>query len=100
MVTDQQSVSRFSVLQYQRRLAIAGKFRVAYGHTADGVWDVSRWPRIAYGAEHVLYKIQMLHAGSLDCLNCKIPSRLYSSSLMRLWKCFDSTSSKPVTTRL
>lgn len=37
-------------------------FAVAYGYTTGQKWDVPRFPRLTYGGEDVLYKMQVLVA--------------------------------------
>lgn len=66
VVDDAQSESRLRVLHYRRRSPIVTTFCVAYGHTTDGAWDAPKWPRLEYGAEPVLYKVQILYSEQLD----------------------------------
>jgi hypothetical protein len=48
------------LLSYRSDSLIDGDFLVAYGFGADRRWDVPASPRLAYGGQPVLYKLQVL----------------------------------------
>lgn len=58
------SESDFRLLSYAPSSQLASPFTVAYAWTSDGVWSVPDWPRVAYGGEPVLYKVQIQMAHS------------------------------------
>jgi len=55
---------RFRILSYVsgNSLDENGQFVVAYGHAAGSQWDVPSFPRLTYGGEPFLYKMQVLVA--------------------------------------
>jgi hypothetical protein len=61
----------FRFLRYKNEGAASGEFSVCYGWSADGTWDVPEYPRLRFGGEPLLYKLQVLttdpvpHDGSL-----------------------------------
>ena len=50
----------FRFLRYKNPGAASGEFSVCYGWTADGTWDVPDYPRLRFGGEPLLYKLQVL----------------------------------------
>ena len=53
--------SRLQLLKYERPDSLTGeRFFVAYGHSVDGLWDVPGSPRLAYGGDPLLHKVQLL----------------------------------------
>jgi hypothetical protein len=52
----------FRFLRYKNPGAASGEFSVCYGWSADGMWDVPEYPRIRFGGEPLLYKVQVLTA--------------------------------------
>ena len=55
--------SDFRLLHFQKESSFAGqRFMVAYSHTVDGVWHAPAAPRLLFGGEPLLYKVQVLTA--------------------------------------
>jgi len=50
----------FRFLRYKNPGAASGEFSVCYGWSADGTWDVPDYPRLKFGGEPLLYKLQVL----------------------------------------
>jgi|HubBroStandDraft_4_1064222.scaffolds.fasta_scaffold436827_1 hypothetical protein len=50
----------FRFLRYKNPGAASGEFSVCYGWTANGTWDVPEYPRVRFGGEPLLYKLQVL----------------------------------------
>ena len=50
----------FRFLQYKNPGAASGEFSVCYAWTPDGTWNVPDYPRVRFGGEPLLYKLQVL----------------------------------------
>ncbi|WP_425398122.1 hypothetical protein [Aeoliella sp.] len=59
-VGDDQHDSIFRVLSYSPKSPLESPFLVAYAWSSDGQWSVPKSPRIAFGGEPALYKLQVL----------------------------------------
>jgi Protein of unknown function (DUF3485) len=55
----------FRFLRYKDPGAASGEFCVCYGWSANGTWDVPDYPRVRYGSEPLLYKLQVLTSDSV-----------------------------------
>ena len=55
--------NKFALIRYESNSYLRGKFSVAYGYSVHGTWDVPAWPRIAYGGNAALYKMQVIGTG-------------------------------------
>jgi hypothetical protein len=52
--------SEFKLLHFERESFAGRRFMVAYSHTIDGVWRAPAVPRLLFGGEPLLYKVQVL----------------------------------------
>lgn len=60
-LTDAEDAShRFKVFEFAREGLLNRRYAVAYGWCAGDAWDVPTDPRVDYGAEPLLYKIQVM----------------------------------------
>jgi hypothetical protein len=60
IVDNQQSSHDFRLLQFQPADQAGARFLVCYGFTVDGVWTAPKYPRIHFGGQPLLYKMQLL----------------------------------------
>lgn len=51
---------KLKVLHYRAPGVAGGEFAICYGWTRGNKWDAPKTPRMAYGAETLLYKLQIL----------------------------------------
>lgn len=58
---DVEPPSSFSLIEYRRNAEAMGtRFLVAYGFSAGQEWNSPKWPRMTFGGEPMLYKMQLL----------------------------------------
>ncbi len=58
--------ARFQLLAFRSEAAVVDDFLVAYAFGCDGMWDKPDSPRLKYGGEPMLYKLQALTSSSAE----------------------------------
>ncbi|QDU89355.1 hypothetical protein Pla175_27440 [Pirellulimonas nuda] len=56
---DSDRASEFRVLTYKPNTRLREDFRVAFAFTSDGTWAAPGAPRVVYGGEPLVYKVQI-----------------------------------------